>query len=150
MTKSAPYKLKLLKGRRRGTDSGGRKLVEAPRFLRFAPDKPADLSEHASALWDQIVDELQRLEILKPIDAAALTFACEIWSMARQAHAVLVEKGQTYTTATGYERRRPEVQTFIEASREFRSWCSEFALTPSAEGHLSLKGPTGDDDNPFA
>jgi len=150
VTKAAPYKLKLLKSRRQGTDSGGRKLVEAPRFLRLPPDKPNDLSEFASELWDQVVDELQRLEILKPIDAAALTLACETWARAKTAQAVLNERGMTYTTPTGFVRIRPEVRIVVEAGREFRSWCSEFGLTPSAEGHLSSKGPSGDEDNPFA
>ncbi len=150
MTKAAPYKLKLLRGRRQGTDSGGRKLIEAPRFLRLPPDKPGDLSEFASELWDQVVDELQRLEILKPIDAAALTFACETWARGKQAQLVLNEHGMTYTTSTGFVRKRPEVAIVTEAGREFRAWAAEFALTPSAEGKISSKGPSGDEGNPFA
>lgn len=150
VTKHAPVRLKLLKGRRPGTDSGGRKLADTPRFVRLPPDKPTDLSYLASALWDQVVDELQRLEILKPIDAAALTFACETFALGRAAQHVITEKGATYATPTGFVRKRPEVAIALEASREFRSWCSEFALSPAAEGKLSSKGPSGDEDNPFA
>src|SRR5438552_3480066 len=120
--KAAPYKLKLLKGRREGTDSGGRKLIDAPRFLRLPPTKPRDLSDLASELWDQVVDELQRLEILKPIDGAALTILCEVWATAKAAQQVLAVEGMTYTTPSGFVRRRPELAILTETSREFRAW----------------------------
>jgi P27 family predicted phage terminase small subunit len=150
--KARPYKLKLLEGSRQGRDSGGRKLVEAPRFLRLPPTKPADLSELASELWDLIVDESQRLEILKPIDGAALTFACETWATGKAAQLVINQHGMTFDTSTGNVRRRPEVGIVLECSREFRAWCADFGLTPSAESKLggAKLGPEGDDDNPFA
>lgn len=147
--KNAPLKLKLLKGRHAGTDSGGRKLVEAPRFLRLPPTKPTDLTPYASEQWDLVVGELQRLEILKPIDAASLTFACEIWSLGKQALDVIREEGIFGVNSQG-RVRHPAVAIYNECSKEWRSWSAEFGLTPAAEAKVGSKGPSGEDDNPFA
>lgn len=146
--KSAPLKLKVLKGRRKGTDSGGRKLIDAPRFLRFAPTKPKDLSELASEHWDLVVDELQRLEILKPIDAGSLTILCEIWARWKTAQAMIEKEGLTIETSQGVGRH-PAVAIAEAAERSYRSSAAEFGLSPASESKLASKGPSGDDDNPF-
>jgi len=146
--KSAPLKLRLLKGRRDGVDSGGRKLIEAPRFIRMAPDKPADLSPMASEHWDLIVDELQRLELLKPIDAGSLVMLCEIWARWKTAVAIIEKEGLTIETSQGVGRH-PAVAIAEAAERSYRSAAAEFGLTPASESKLATKGPSGDDDNPF-
>ncbi|HXI96138.1 MAG TPA: phage terminase small subunit P27 family [Candidatus Acidoferrum sp.] len=146
--KSAPLKLKLLKGRREGSDSGGRKLVEAPRFLRLPPTKPTDLSPAASEHWDLVVDELQRLEILKPIDAGSLVILCEIWSRIKWAQETVAREGFTTVTSQGVGRH-PAVAILEAAERSYRSSAAEFGLTPAAESKVGSKGPSGDDDNPF-
>jgi len=146
--KSAPLKLRLLKGRGEGRDSGGRKLIEAPRFTRLPPDKPADLSELASAHWDLVVDELQRLEILKPIDAGSLTILCETWARWKTAQQLIEAEGLTIETSQGVGRH-PAVAIAEVASRDYRSWAAEFGLTPAAEAKVGSKGPSGGDDNPF-
>lgn len=146
--KSAPLKLKLLKGRGEGRDSGGRKLVEAPRFLRLPPTKPADLSDLASDHWDLIVDELQRLEILKPIDAGSLVMLCEIWARWKTAQSIIEKEGLTIETSQGVGRH-PAVAIAEVAERSYRSAAAEFGLSPASESKLASKGPSGDDDNPF-
>ena len=146
--KSAPLKLKLLKGRGEGKDSGGRKLVEAPRFLRFAPTKPEDLTELASEHWDLVVDELQRLEILKPIDAGMLTLLCETWNIWKTAQAIVAKEGLTATNSQG-RVRHPALAIMDESARRYQSLAAEFGLSPASESKLASKGPSGDDDNPF-
>lgn len=146
--KSAPLNLKVLKGRRRGTDSGGRKLVDAPRFVRLPPTKPSDLSELASEHWDLVVDELQRLELLKPIDAGMLTILCETWSRWKAADAIVQKEGVTIVTSQG-RGAHPAVGIAERAGREYRALAAEFGLSPAAEAKIASKGPSGEDDNPF-
>lgn len=153
--KARPHGLKVIEGRGNGKDSGGREIKPPPGFTRLPPAKPEGMSPQAAELWDQLVDELQRLQVTKPIDGPALEMACETyarWHAARQMridHArseagtegLLSVNSQGLTTA-------PWVGVEERAAKEFRAWCSEFGLTPAAESKI---GGGGDDgaDNPF-
>lgn len=149
--KAMPAGLKLLEGRGKGKDSGGREVVPAPAFRRLPPERPEDLSEEAAALWDEFVVELQRLQLLKPVDGPALQIAVEAYARWRQASQLLAIEGMTYVAHTGLVKVHPLVGVVERASAEYRAWCSEFGLTPAAEGKLATPaGDEGDQENPFA
>lgn len=152
--------LKLLHGRSEGTDSGGRKVPETLNFVRIPPKRPEHLGEHAIELWDRIVAELPKLGLLKDIDGPSLEMACETYQRWREAvemrqtfaknapgtRGIIARNSQGWTVA-------PWVQAEAQASKEFRQWCAEYGLTPSAE--MRLAGPSsgsGQDPeaNPFA
>jgi P27 family predicted phage terminase small subunit len=153
-----PAALKLVEGRGNGRDSGGREVPTPPAFVRLPPTKPDGMSAIASAMWDELVDELNRLNVTKPLDAAALEMACETyarWHDARRlrfemsiddgtpGHGLLARNSQGLVAApwVGIEER---------AAKDFRSWCQEFGLTPSAEMRLATTDPkTSGDENPF-
>jgi P27 family predicted phage terminase small subunit len=146
--KSAPATLKLIGGRGDGKDSGGREVKPPPGFIRLPPTKPEYMSSAASAMWDQIVEELQRLQVTKPLDGAALEMACETYARWQAARDMRVSSGLLARNSQG-EVTAPWVGIEERASKEFRAWCSEFGLTPAAESKI---GGGGDDgaDNPFA
>jgi len=149
--KAAPAGLKLLEGRGRGKDSGGREVVPSPTFKRLPPEKPEDLSDEAEALWEEFVAELQRLQLLKPLDGPALQVAVEAFARWKDASRQLAAEGLTYVAPSGLVKVHPLVGIVERASAEFRAWCAEFGLSPAAERKLSA--PAGDDDgeeNPFA
>lgn len=149
--KAAPAGLKLLEGRGKGTDSGGREVKPSPTFKRLPPEKPDDLSDAADVLWDHFVDELQRLQLLKPLDGPALQIAVEAYSRWKDASEQLAADGMTYVAPSGLIKVNPLVGVVERASAEFRAWVAEFGLSPAAERKLS--SPAGDDDgeeNPFA
>lgn len=147
--KPAPAALKLLQGVGNGRDSGGRPVGSVPAFKRVPPAKPEDLSAEAGALWDAVVAELGRLDVLKPLDGPALQMACETYARWCEAHrkrqnaGLLSENSQGTVTApwVGIEER---------AAREFRIFCAEFGWTPAAEARLATGGLSEDPDNPFA
>jgi len=145
-----PAGLKLLEGRGNGKDSGGREVKPTPGFTRLPPEPPDFLAGRARALWDQIVPELQRLQLLKPIDQAALTALCLTWERLCGAQALIKSEGMTVPGERG-PVKNPAVLIVEAASKELRAWASEFGLTPSAEGRLGLAVPDSDadDDNPF-
>lgn len=152
--KSAPAALKLLKGDGKGHDSGGRKVDEPVPFARKLPAKPDGLSPDANWLWDQVIEQMSTVGVLKPLDAAGLEVACETfarWREAvrfRQEHALLAKNSQGTVAApwVGIEER---------AGRDFRTWCAEFGFTPAAEKNLIAEtsgngGLPGGGPNPFA
>ncbi|GIH76150.1 phage terminase small subunit P27 family [Planobispora longispora] len=149
--KAAPAGLKLLEGRGKGRDSGGREVTPPPAFRRLPPERPEDLTEEAAALWEEFVDELQRLQLLKPVDGPALQMACEAFARWKEARRILAIEGMTYVAHTGLVKVNPLVGVVERASAEFRAWCAEFGLTPAAEGKLATgAGDDGDEGNPFA
>lgn len=145
----APRALKLISGRSPGKDSGGREVEPEVPFTRADPVKPKELSPDAGWLWDQVVEQMRTIGLLKPLDAASLEVVCETFARWREAvrfrrdHALMSRNSQGTVAAPwiGIEER---------ASREFRAWCAEYGLTPAAEKNL-----VGGDDggggeaNPF-
>ncbi|MFF9894963.1 phage terminase small subunit P27 family [Streptomyces longispororuber] len=144
-----PAALRLLGGRSEGRDSGGRPVNPGPAFKRVPPQAPEWLSDEAAAEWARVVPGLQRLELLKPEDRAALAAYCEAWAVFREATETVQREGLTIEAKQG-TLAHPAVAIARNAGRELRSWAAHFGLTPSTEQALA-KGPDdGEDDNPFA
>lgn len=127
--------LKIVSGRTAGTDSGGRQIPELPNFARSVPTKPDGLSEVAGRMWDAIIAEMPKADLLKPLDGFALEVGCETYArwhaaktlrMARDSDGLLAKTSQGVGVS-------PLVRIESEASRDFRSWCAEFGLTPASE-----------------
>lgn len=145
--KSKPAHLKLIEGRGNGRDSGGRKVPQVPKFDRAVPEKPADLSPSAAAMWDAIVEKLPALDLLKPLDGFALQVGCETfarWYEAKKMRLAQPNNGLLSKNSQGLVVS-PLVRIETEASREFRAWCAEFGLTPAAEVKLSAGGDAAGD-----
>lgn len=145
-----PAALKLVEGRGNGRDSGGRPVKQAPAFRRLPPAKPDDMSPFASELWDELISELSRLQLVKEIDGAALRIGCEAYARWREAVSMRHERGILAETSQGMGVA-PWVRVEESASKEFRAWCAEFGLTPAAEAKLATGGGNAEeDDSPFA
>lgn len=148
-----PTQLKLVKGRSPGRDSGGREVKQSPAFVRLPPVAPAWLPSEAQAEWERVVPELQRLELLKPIDGAGLAAYCMAWDRFVTSSQIVAREGMVlHDDKLGRSQRHPALLTAEAASKELRAWCSEFGLTPSAEARVtSPKGGQVDEgQNPFA
>ena len=142
MTKPAPAALKLLKGRSEGRDSGGRKVKDPPKFVRTAPIPPTWLSREAKAEWRRVVPELERLRLLKGPSRSSLAAYCETWATFVEATRTVHREGLTIEAKQGV-LAHPAVGIARTAGRELRALASEFGLTPSSEGRLSV--PEADD-----
>lgn len=147
--KPKPPALKLIEGRGNGRDSGGRKVAEAPAFRRIPPAAPEWLPDEARAEWERVVPELARLELVRPVDRAALVAYCLAWSRMVEAQRLIEDEGLLGTNSQG-RVRHPAVAVLEAASKDLRSWATEFGLTPSAEGRLSVRGSDDDEEDPFA
>jgi P27 family predicted phage terminase small subunit len=148
--KMVPRELKLLTSNSPGRDAGNR-LIPPPVPLPRGPlVKPDYLSEDASWMWDRVVEQMESVGLLKPLDAPALEAACENFATFREAvrwrhqHG-LVNKGPQGVTVAAW------VKAQLDSSREFRTWCAEFGMTPAAVHHLAAESGASDGpgDNPF-
>lgn len=152
--RSRPHGLKVLEGRGEGKDAAGRRIPEPPPFTREAPERPDHLTEYAAELWDRIVSQLESLKLLKDLDGPSLEMACETYAMWREAlekrkSIGMIGKGAVKNTVV----IAPWVRIEINAGKEFRNWCREYGLTPSAEMSLAQPGSSPEDPhagNPFA
>ena len=148
--KPRPANLRLLEGRGNGRDIAGRIVAPAPGFIRLPPAAPEFLTGEALRMWDLVVPELQRLQLLKPIDEAALTAFCLTWQRMCVAQNRIDREGMILETDRG-PVKHPAILIVEAASKELRAWSAEFGLTPSSESRLaSTKAPDGSDENPFA
>lgn len=145
-----PANLQLLNGRSEGTDSGGRKVKTPPAFRRIAPRPPTWLCREAAAEWRRVVPGLQRLDLLKEEDRAALAAYCETWAIFVDATRRVRREGLTIEAKQG-TLPHPAVGIARQAGRELRAWAAHFGLTPSSEMALGKVSGDGEEDgNPFA
>lgn len=120
-------------GRGPGRDSGGRPINPGPDMgTPDLLDKPSDLTEMASRLWDVLVTELKGSGVLRSVDATALAACCETYSRWSEAVHLRRVAGITTTNRFGDTVRAPWVQVETDASTSLRAWLREFGLTPSA------------------
>lgn len=148
--KPRPHHLRLLTSRTDSSDVAGRPIHPQLQTKRGLPTKPDSLSPDASWMWDQIIDQWQSSNLLKPLDAAGLEVACETFARWREAvrwrkeHALLVGGGREGA------RVAPYIGVEERAGKDFRAWCAEFGLTPSAETRLNTPNESGSNiENPF-
>jgi len=144
-----PAKLRLLGGTGPGRDSGGRRVAAPLPFRRMPPEQPSDLTPAAAELWASIVEELGRLDLLRPLDSAALVMACEAWATWKSAHGVVVREGVVGENSQG-RVVHPALKAALDASREFRAWSACFGLSPSDADRIGANIKAAPGDNPFA
>ena len=142
--KPKPAALKLLEGRGNGRDSGGRKVLNPPAFKRLSPTPPDWLSDEAAAEWARVMPELERLNLVKVPDAAALVAYCETWARFVTATRLVAEQGILHSNSQG-EVTAPWVGVAERAGRELRAFATEFGLTPAAEMKLATETSDGGD-----
>jgi P27 family predicted phage terminase small subunit len=138
-----PARLKLLEGNR-----GKRPIAQEPEFSPGAPIRPKGLPPKARELWGLIVRELDRLGLISQVDGAALQGACIAYAHARWADR-RIEECQRRLAG---KKRGPKKGALLglsiqnaasrKAWQQFRSFATEFGLTPASRSRLAV-GATG-------
>ena len=136
--KPKPTALKILEG-----NPGKRPLPKYEPKPKGVPKCPLFLEKAAKKEWRRIVKELSQIEgMLTAVDQTALAAYCQAYARWMEAEKVLSEHGTTYQAETKYGFQlmaRPEVAISRTALQQVRAFCSEFGLTPSSRGRMSLK-----------
>ena len=132
-----PTALKLLEG-----NPGKRPLNQRePKPLSEAPTPPNWMDREAKAEWRRMIPQLKACGLLARIDRGSLTWLCVTWSQAVALYLNLEEFGRTFTTASGYIMPRPEVRQYIETLVQYRQYCHDFGLSPSARSRIEVSPP---------
>lgn len=129
-----PTELKRLAG-----NPGKRKLNDAE---MQAPDadtsaKHAQLGRDGQAMWDILAPMLADLGVLKATDLPALEMTCLHYGLARKAWRALDKAGLTTRTADSI-KAHPAAGIFLGNSRAFKSYLTEFGLTPSSRSRMPV------------
>ena len=105
-----------------------------------APDKPSHLTPAASAVWDDIMLDLEKRRVVTRADQYSLVLVCEAYSEYLQAREVLAEKGLTYETTNAQGnvmvRKRPETSLAADSWRRAKVGLANFGLDPASRGRV--------------
>ncbi len=141
-----PTALKLLHG-----NPGQRKLpVNEPKPKPIAPDRPKWLTGEARKMWDRLAPELERLGLLTVVDGDALAAACQSYATWLECQLFMKKEGITYSHANVKGERnstlRPEYYAADKALSQYKSFCTEFGLTPASRTRLGSPAEENLDD----
>lgn len=132
--KPKPTAVKQLTG-----NPGKRPLARREPKPKTAVKKPYGLGQGLQArFWDEHAPELERLQILTGVDAAAFRLMAEHYALAVRAAVEL--RGEDSLTVEGRDgpKKNPLVQVLRDQSAAFKSYATEFGMTPSARARLQL------------
>jgi P27 family predicted phage terminase small subunit len=146
-----PTPLKVLKGRSPGKDARGYDIATPPGFERGAPEPPDSLRPAGRDLWQRVAPGLERLDLLKPEDYAALVSYCEAWDEYRDAIAIVRAEGLiSVHPKTGHAHVHPAQKVVETARMQVLKLGQQFGLTPVAEVALAKPAREVPGDDPFA
>ena len=150
-TKPKPVKLKLLEG-----NPGKRKLnMDEPKPAPIAPKCPDWLLDDAKEEWKRMSVTLEKLGMLTFIDKAAFAGYCQAYAKWKKAEEFIKKFGFTYkipkkdkdgNVVSIFIAAFPEVAIARSSLEQVRQFCSEFGLTPSSRGRISLPGESLEDE----
>lgn len=136
--KPVPTALKLVMG-----NPGKRAINKAePQPKKGIPKMPSHLDAKAKTAWSKLCKELDSMGVLTLADAYALEVLVGVYAQIRDLQKALKTHGSTTykTIATSGEevyKAYPEYGQLIQAQNMFRSYITEFGLTPSSRSKVS-------------
>lgn len=144
-----PPELKLIEG-----NPGHQRInQDRPKPAPLIPSCPRWLGAAAKREWRRASKELEKLGLISRIDLAAFAAYCQALADFEHCQRVLDTPDEdgvvrlTITTKSGYSQPKPEVAIKKQAWATIKSFCTEFGMTPSARGTMSLpkRDESGDD-----
>ena len=145
--KPTPTALRLIKG------NPGKRAINKnePKPTRGVPKCPAHLDAKAKTAWAKLCKSLDEMGILTLADQYALEVLVSIYARIRDLQKAVKDYGSTtYTTiSTAGEKvvkAYPEVSQLEKAESLFRSYLTEFGLTPSARTKVEASEKENKDD----
>ncbi len=145
--KPTPTALKLIAG-----NPGKRALNKSePTPTRAIPTCPEHLSATGKQAWDDLAVLLHGMCVLTEADGVALERLCDCYSDILACRELIATNGYTYQTrgADGsiLIKANPAVAMLRSADAQFKSYLSEFGLTPAARSKVSAIPEAAEDEN---
>lgn len=138
--KPTPTALKLIAG------NPGKRKLRTDEFRPYAevPRAPKHLKGEALKEWRRVTTELDRYGMISAVDRGALAMLCTCWG--RYVHAEeMIEQAATkdpgsygmfVKTPNKFDVQSPWLAVSNKAMEQYKVFCSEFGLTPSARSRL--------------
>lgn len=145
-----PTALKLVTG-----NPGKRALPKhEPRFKQGVGDPPESLDSVGVQCWKRLSILLDRTGVLTEPDEFALERMCDTYADVQACKALIERDGRTYTT-TGTDgstliKQNPAVGQLRAADALFKSYLTEFGLTPAARSKVHATPADDADADPMA
>lgn len=132
--KPKPTAVKQLQG-----NPGKRPLARREPKPRTAVKRPHGLGRGVQRkFWDEHAEELERLSVLTGVDVPAFRLMAEAYALAVQAAQELRDGGSLTVEGRDGPKKNPLAQVFRDQATLFKSFATEFGMTPSARARLQL------------
>jgi P27 family predicted phage terminase small subunit len=145
--KPTPTVLKLIRG------NPGKREIKAnePKPKRGIPRCPSHLDQKAKVAWKKLCERLDQMGVITLADEYAIEILCSVYARIRDLQkAIKVYGCTTYTTTSTAGdltvKAYPEVSQLEKAESLFRSYLTEFGLTPSSRTKLEVTDKKTADD----
>lgn len=112
------------------------------------PMPPIGFLDEARPHWDALTGYLETTGVIGHCDAVALGRFAECWYEYHCARDIVQEEGRITPTGNGALKIHPAYIQQKELAKEFKQWCGEFGMTPSARSGLKITNPA--DTDPLA
>jgi P27 family predicted phage terminase small subunit len=107
-----------------------------PKPRRVIPACPAHLNDRSKVAWGGLCVILDRMGVLTEADALALERLCACYADILECSELIARDGRTYTTTTPTGdtliKGNPACGQLRAADAQFKSYLTEFGLTPAA------------------
>jgi P27 family predicted phage terminase small subunit len=113
-----------------------------PEKVSNVPKPPAYLSKYAKKVWKDLAEELVEKGILTVVDLPALEACCEETGKKGKRTLARYMKGRNSQTM-------PEYTAMNKAWATFKSFLTEFGLTPASRTKLEIAEPKGKGEDPM-
>lgn len=128
-------------------------MQEAEEAIKPANDnivRPTWLDATGRKMWEAIADELYDLDLITNVDTYALAIACDAYSKYVKASASIKKDGLVleHKNSIGAVNKvaNPNVAIAQKYATQFKSFCSEFGLSPAARARLAKPKEVNEDD----
>ncbi len=101
-----------------------------PTVQNFKPRMPSGLHRYGQAYWRKVVGVLSEAGQLTPADTGGLEGLVYSYATMRVAAEQLATEGATHVDERGIIRKHPAFQVWRDAQASYRSWATQFGLTP--------------------
>jgi P27 family predicted phage terminase small subunit len=122
------------------------KLIEGSKYTKDVP-QPRDpqslycphwLPKYGKYFWRKYAGELQKLGLLSVLDVPAFEVLCFLYDIMRKSYESLRTDGPITIDERKLPRKSPAFSIFASAVKEFRSWSTEFGMTPSSRQRVDM------------
>ena len=108
-------------------------------------------------MWKHLAPQLETLGLLTAIDGPSMEAVCQSYATWVECEKYIQENGFTVEIQkedadgnpyVSYVQQRPEVSIGNHALLAFKSFCTEFGLTPASRSRISTK-PAAEEEDPM-